>query len=382
MQGRKLVRASVHALVGLTLVAQAVFAQGTVSAIAGVARDTSGGVLPGVTVEAASPALIEKVRTAVTDDQGQYKIVDLRPGIYVVTFSLTGFSTVRREELELGPNFTATVNADMKVGSLEETITVSGASPVVDVQNVRQQTTMSRTLLDTVPTNKGMLSFAALTPAVVSVTTAQDVGGSKGELSVRMQIHGGQSGDQKLLQDGMVYNSLRGGGNGRGFFINPASAQEVVLQLGAGGSAEYSLGGVYVDLIPKDGGNQFNGYLFANGTNHQLQSDNLSEELQARGLRSVNHMNDIYDLNAALGGRIRRDRLWFYSAHRHWGQSSTISNLYHNATQSGWVYTPDLRRPATSVEWNNSNNLRLTSQLSKGTSSLSRTIIRTIAAVR
>src|ERR1700674_904373 len=180
-----------------------------------------------------------------------------------------------------------------------------------------------------------------------------------------MQIHGGQAGDQKLLQDGMVYNSLRGGGNGRGFFINPASSQEIVLQLGAGGSAEYALGGVYVNLIPKDGGNRFNGYFFTNSTNHSLQSNNLSSDLQARGLKAVNHMDDIYDINAAVGGAIKQDRLWFFTAHRHWGQSSTIANLFHNAAQSGFLYTPDLSQPATSVEWNYSDNIRLTSQLSK-----------------
>src|SRR5262244_2209497 len=115
---------------------------------------TSGAVLPGVTVEAASPALIEKVRTVVTDDQGQYKIVDLRPGLYTVTFMLTGFNTVRREGIELTTGFTAQANAEMRVGALEETITVSGASPVVDAQNVRSQNVLSRAILDAVPTSR------------------------------------------------------------------------------------------------------------------------------------------------------------------------------------------------------------------------------------
>jgi hypothetical protein len=107
------------------------------SGIAGVARDTSGGVLPGVTVEAASPALIERVRTVVTDGEGRYNIVDLRPGAYTVTFSLGGFSTVKREGIELSAGFTATVNADLQVGTLAETVTVTGATPLVDTQNVR-----------------------------------------------------------------------------------------------------------------------------------------------------------------------------------------------------------------------------------------------------
>ena len=127
---------------------------GTTGAIAGTATDASGAVLPGVTVEAASPALIEKVRAAVTDDRGQYKIVDLRPGTYTVTFSLPGFSSVRREGLELNTGFTATVDAELKVGAVEETITVTGASPVVDTQNVRTQNVLTREVLDAVPTSK------------------------------------------------------------------------------------------------------------------------------------------------------------------------------------------------------------------------------------
>src|SRR5262245_24446880 len=125
------------------------WAQG--SSIAGVVRDSTGAVLPGVTVEATSPALIEKMRSVVTDDQGLYRIVDLRPGTYTVTFTLPGFTTVKREGLELTSSFTATVNADLRVGGLEETVTVSGASPVVDVQNVVQQRLISTDVLDTLP---------------------------------------------------------------------------------------------------------------------------------------------------------------------------------------------------------------------------------------
>src|SRR5262245_57591278 len=132
------------------------------SAIAGLVRDTSGAVMPGVTVEAASPALIEKVRSVTTDGEGRYQIVDLRPGVYTVTFSLTGFNTVKREGLELPSNFTATVNADLRVGALEESITVSGSAPVVDVQNAVQQTVLSRQVLDNVPTGRSIPTLGAL----------------------------------------------------------------------------------------------------------------------------------------------------------------------------------------------------------------------------
>src|SRR5688572_30363074 len=131
------------------------FAQaGTTGSIAGTVRDTTGAVLPGVTVEAASPALIEKVRVVLTDAHGNYKVIDLRPGTYSVTFTLPGFSVVKREGVELTTGFTATVNADMTVGSVEETLTVTGASPVVDVQNVRQQLVLTKDLLEALPTGK------------------------------------------------------------------------------------------------------------------------------------------------------------------------------------------------------------------------------------
>ncbi len=136
---------------GLMLLPAAAWAQ---TGIAGQVKDTTGAVLPGVTVEASSPALIEKVRTVVTDGQGLYRIVDLRPGTYSVTFTLTGFSTVKRNGLELSGTFTATVNADLRVGALEETITVSGQTPVVDVQNVVQQRVITTAVLDTLPNAK------------------------------------------------------------------------------------------------------------------------------------------------------------------------------------------------------------------------------------
>ena len=139
--------------------------QATASGIAGVVRDTSGAVLPGVTVEAASPALIEKVRSVVTDSEGRYNIVDLRPGTYSVTFTLPSFSTFKREGIELPSGFTATVNAEMKIGALEETVTVTGAAPLVDTQNVRKQTLVSSDLLNVLPSSvKNLNNLVSLTP--------------------------------------------------------------------------------------------------------------------------------------------------------------------------------------------------------------------------
>src|SRR5262245_33713562 len=159
---------------GLLFMPHGAWAQ-TAGSIAGVVRDATGAVLPGVTVEAASPALIEKVRAVSTDSEGQYKILELRPGTYTVTFTLAGFSTFKREGIELTTGFTATVNAEMRVGALEETITVTGASPVVDTQNVRTQNVLTRQVLDTLPSNRGTPALAALTVGVSSTGPAGGV---------------------------------------------------------------------------------------------------------------------------------------------------------------------------------------------------------------
>src|ERR1700704_1311569 len=145
-------RASVKTL---TLLAWFLLLPGSAMAqavIAGTVKDASGAVLPGVVVEATSPALIEKVRTAVTDGTGQYRIEDLRPGVYAVTFTLQGFSTFRREGVELSGSFTATINADLKVGVLAETITVTGETPVVDVQSTRREVTLNSDVIKAIPT--------------------------------------------------------------------------------------------------------------------------------------------------------------------------------------------------------------------------------------
>src|SRR5438132_1053397 len=172
---------------------------------AGVVKDPSGAVMPGVTVEAASPALIEKVRTVVTDGEGQYKIVDLRPGTYSVTFTLAGFTAVKREGIDLSAGFTATVNAELRIGSMEETITVSGQAPLVDVQNTREQTVMKRDVIDSIPTGRGPQSYAALVPGVVSAGSAgiagQDTGGSTGDRVPFPIVHGSRPQEMPVLYD-------------------------------------------------------------------------------------------------------------------------------------------------------------------------------------
>lgn len=366
--------AAVLIWVSCTVGASPAFAQDTTgAAIAGVVKDSSGAVLPGVTVQASSPALIEKVRTTVTDSQGHYQIVALRPGSYEVSFTLSGFTPVRQVGVELRSNFTATVNAQMVVGGVTDTVTVTSAPPVVDVKNVTHQQVITSQLLDAVPSAKGMMAYAALMPSVVSPVNAQDVGGGAGEVSVRMSIHGGKQSDQKLLQDGMRYNSNGIAGASRSFYINPLGADETVIDVGAGGNAEASTGGVQVNLIPKDGGNRFTGTFFGAYTNHSLQSNNLTPALQQQGLKTVNGIRRIYDWNGVVGGPIVKNRLWFMSAHRRWGRTNRLANQYADlnfynrvpgAPAADWVFTPDTSRPVDFLENNKSDNVRFTAQVS------------------
>jgi hypothetical protein len=319
-------------------------AQGS-SGIAGVVRDPSGAVLPGVTVEASSPALIEKVRSVVTDGEGQYRIVGLPPGVYAVTFSLPSFSTFKRNGVELAASFTATVNADLRIGALEETVTVSGQSPVVDVQNTTTRKQITREALDTVPTNKTLEAFAALTPGITMGSgNAQDVGGSKGETYVQLQVHGSRVGDAKTLLDGFETNEW----SGRVFVPNPAGAQEVSIDLG-NGAAEAPANGVYVNFVLRDGGNTVHGTVFGSYTNSHLQSvQRLSDDLRARGLSQsdLGRVLYIWDTNGSVGGPVQRDRLWFHHAMRSWGSANAVVGGYYNSIPTSWFYAPDLSRPA------------------------------------
>src|SRR5438477_3949118 len=252
------------------------------SGLAGTVKDVSGAVLPGVTVEASSPALIERTRTAVTDGAGQYKIVELRPGTYSVTFTLPGFSTVKREGIDVSTGFTANVNAELRVGSVAETVTVSGASPVVDTQNVRTANVFSREALDALPTLKSLQSYAALTLSARFTNAAdQDVGGSRGEVpgSGGFLVHGNRPGDARMTIDGMLFSTIAGAvaASNRGQFINQLAVEETTIQT-SGGSAEYQTGGVQINIVPKSGGNTFTFTFAGNGTGSSLQSRNLPDE--------------------------------------------------------------------------------------------------------
>ncbi len=311
------------------------------SAIAGVVKDTTGAVLPGVTVEVSSPALIEQSRAATTDSEGQYKILDLRPGTYSVTFALPGFATVKRTGIELPANFTAPVNGELRVGAVEETVTVSGASPVVDVQQAVTQQVLPQQLLDSVPT--GGRNIQSVGATLVGVTQSQpDVGGAQGMQQTYLAAHGSDPKDNYIMVDGIRLNGIEGDGAIQQYF-NEGMFSEMSYQT-AGISAESSGGGVRLNMIPKDGGNTFHGDAFFSATGQALQANPLTDELVAQGLQAGNALSKIHDLNLSGGGPLRVNQLWFFGSMRHWGVNQTIANAFYptsasTATDAG--FTPD-----------------------------------------
>ncbi len=272
------------------------WAQG--SALYGVVRDSSGAVLPGVTVEASSPALIEQSRTTVTDAEGVYRIIDLRPGTYTVTFTLPGFSVIRREGIELSANFTATINVDLQVGAIEQAVTVSGASPVVDVVNTLKQEIVTQAMLEGLPISKSLASFTAVVPGLQG---ARDIGGVSGDRPIGLTIHGSRGNDQHVFYNGMRTNNMNaggstGGGGSSSIYYNPAMIQEITMEVSAQSVASET-GGVTVNVVPKEGGNMFNALVIGNGTNGALQQNNLNDELRAQGVTTPQENKVIWDFN-------------------------------------------------------------------------------------
>ena len=312
------------AIIAVMMSPWAAYAQSGAS-IAGVVKDASGAVLPGVTVEASSPVLIEKVRTAVTDGSGQYRITELLPGTYAVTFSLTGFSTVKREGLELSGSFTLTLNVDMKVGNVSETITVTGEPPIVDLQTTTRQTVVTHAQLDALPTGRNMFNLGVLIPGVTLTTGGlanQDVGGALGPNTLALGIHGGQTQDQRLTMNGVSLSTMIGGGWGGGTIPNPAGVSEMLFDTSAV-DASLSTGGVRINFIAKDGGNKFEGTGLRQlrerlDAGQQLHADRL----KALGLTTPGGIVKNWDFNPGFGGPLAKDRLWFYLSGRSQGANT------------------------------------------------------------
>ncbi len=347
----------------LVLLPAAAYAQ---ASIAGVVRDTSGAVLPGVTVEASSPALIERVRTAVSDGSGQYKIENLRPGVYTVRFTLEGFNAVAREGVELSGSATTSVNADLTVGSLTETITVSGESPVVDMQNAVRQTVLTNEVINAIPSAGSYNSLLVLVPGILG--GQQDVAAGPCN-SCTFSAHGTMlslSGnrantDGRLLVDGISIAVPQAGGTN--YLTDTRNAQEVTFTV-TGSMGEVESGGPVMNIIPRGGGNTLSGNGYFAWANDSLQSSNLNQQLKDLKIPESPLIKQ-YDVNGAVGGPIRKDRVWFFGTGRVQGNSAYLP-IYYNQNAGDpnqWLYVPDFSRQAFNDKTWQNVSARITTQV-------------------
>jgi hypothetical protein len=332
--------------------------------IAGVVKDASGGVLPGVTVEASSPVLIEKTRSAVSDSTGQYRIADLLPGTYSVSFTLSGFATLKRDGVEVAGTGTTTISESLRVGNVSETITVTGETPVVDIQtSTKKQVTLSAAVLQEIPVSRGYGNLLATVPGIQG--TGLDVSSN---VSTNFFTSRGGRGNEGTIQiDGMNVGSAFNGGGVAGFGYPIGDAQEVQITV-AGGLGEVDRGGPQFNIVPKTGGNKLSGTGFASTAGSWSQGNNLDDTLRSYGITEVPGLIKNWDLSGSAGGPVVKDRLWFYGTVRNYGQHNDIPLLYANknaGVASAWNYVPDTSVKARGATNKQIEELRFTGQVAQ-----------------
>lgn len=321
-----------------------VFAQ---ASLTGTVHDASGAVLPGVTVEASSPALIEKTRSAVTDGSGQYRIIDLQPGTYSMTFSLTGFNTIKRENILLSGSQVVTIPAEMKVGGIEETITVTGETPVVDVQSAKREIVMNQQIIQTLPATRAVGALLNATPGLQVDTNGPALAPTMTFFNARSSAQNATSvaGEGRMSINGMTVAAARSGGVSS-YVYDSVNVQEVAITVG-GGLGESDIGGPVMNLVPKSGGNTFKGSGFIGGSGSWSSGSNLSSDLTALNpaLTQPAQILKQYDGSASYGGPIMKDRLWFYGSYRNLDTQTVMDGINANAnagdpTRWDWVGSP------------------------------------------
>jgi hypothetical protein len=338
MRERLIVHRALIAAAALFAVTPFAFAQSDAQ-IAGVARDASGSVLPGVAVVATSPSLIEHSRTVFTDGQGQYRVISLVPGEYKVTFTLSGFDTLVREGIKLTAAFTATLNVEMSVGALEESLTVTGQSPLIDTQTVTQRETIPKELLDSLPSARTFHFYATLVPGVQMALANYDAGGTDGSRFQFMKIHGSRQDQMPLLLNGMRFNTMlnTGGGNNTTLTLNTGTIGEITVET-SGTSAEAYVSGVVANSVTKEGSNRFSVYAYADGSSPSLQSDNNSQQYINEGVTAVGKIKNLYEVNATFGGPIVKDRFWFLAGIRDSESTKYLPGVYASKDPTSNVY--------------------------------------------
>jgi hypothetical protein len=332
--------------------------------LAGLVRDASNAVLPGVTVEATSPTLIQKVRSTVTDGTGQYRITDLPPGTYTVTFSLTGFTVVKREAVEITGSGVIPINVELRVGTLQETITVTGETPLVDTQSVRRQAVLTSDVIRALPSTR---SYGALLTAVpgLQVDNTVNQGAMTRPFMTFFTANGGRANEGRMMIDGLNVAASFNGGGVSTFIYDTANAAEMqVLVSGALGEAEN--GGPQVNLIPKSGGNTFRGTGFYSGAGEWSTGTNLNDTLRGYGLTQPAGVISLWDTSLSGGGPIKKDRIWFFLNGRKYSQLNPVPGAFGNKNAGDptkWVYEKDPNVNTRGADSRAIFSVRLTSQV-------------------
>jgi hypothetical protein len=311
-------------------------------AIHGTIKDDTGGTLPGVTATLTSPSLQVPQLTTATDPQGDYRFVDLPAGTYRLKFELSGFTSVVRDELRLTVGFVARIDGTMKVGGLEETVTVSGQSPVVDVSSTSASVAFTKEVLDTVPRGRDLQNVFAMAPGVTQATP--DVGGST--MAQRQNVSSyGMAAQPKLQVEGM--NITMGADQNTAIYFNDNTLEEVQIRT-SGNDAEVSVPGISMVAVLKSGGNTFHGTYALAAESPRFQSDNLDAALRKQGLSATSPLKSFYDASADLGGRIVRDTLWFYGAYSRQSKNEGLLGFAAGPGPDGRYLTGD--EPLASFE--------------------------------
>ncbi|MEZ5419395.1 MAG: TonB-dependent receptor [Vicinamibacterales bacterium] len=332
--------------------ATSAFAQGggasSTGTIQGRVSDAQGAVLPGVTVTATSPAALG-AQTAVTSETGNYRFPALPPGVYTVTYELAGFNTVRREGIQLSLGFTANVNVELALATLQETVTVTGESPVIDTSATRVQQNFKTEQLMSIPNGRDMWSLLAVTPSVQM--TRIDVGGNRAGTQTGYSAYG-FTGQVRVLIEGI--NTTEGTG-GAGFYFDYSSIDEAFMGT-TGNSAEMPNPGVQSQFITRSGGNSLSGEYYLDWYNNALQTSNIPQSAIDRGVRKGgNEIDKYYDTAINIGGPIVRDKLWWYATYRQ--QSNSVAQPTFQGALAGKTFDTKLWNPIAKLTYQaNQNN--------------------------
>jgi hypothetical protein len=348
------------AVLALLLLPSMARAQATLT---GVVRDNTGGILPGVTVEAASGALIEKSRTAITDGSGQYRFTELPPGLYTLTFTLSGFSVVKRDDVEVRGSGVIPINADLRVGTLQETVTVTGESPLVDTQSTRREMVLTSDTINALPATR---SYGALLNAIPGLNT--NTGSTSAMATPDMTFftaNGGRQNGGQVQIDGMPVAASFNGGGVSTFTYDIANAAEMQV-LVSGGLGEAENGEPRINLVPQAGGNTFRGQGFYSGAGKWSASNNITPALQAANITSPPTIIKLWDVSGSISGPVLRDRLWFFGNVRQYGNYQTVEGVVGNrfaGDASHWDYQADSSIQARTANSRDIFSGRLTAQI-------------------